>query len=316
MKVIEVIKKRSYLTNVYGVARSLLAIGTLSTLLFNSNTVLFYYGLENSLYIQCNSITSISIFCILKENLILAKVISIIILSVVAVGILPRLTGILHWWITYSVSVSCYIIDGGDQIAAILAFFLIPVTLVDSRWNHWQYDNSQNNYYSSVVAYFSTLMIKIQVAVIYFHAAIGKLYVDEWLNGTALYYWLYSQSFGAPDWIITIVSPLLRSPVFITFLTWFVLALELMLAVSIFYKNIKVKRALFYLGILFHFSILIVHGLFSFFFSMATALIFLLIYPQIKNPNELLKINSYGTRCFNSIFRFFNLVSFSAQKNK
>lgn len=110
--------KNSYLSNVYGIARTLLAIGTLSTLLFNKKSTLFLYGLENDLQVEPTSITKISLFFLI-DNYNIALSISIFILLLVITGIYPRLTGVFHWWVSYSLSVSSYLVDGGDQIAAL-----------------------------------------------------------------------------------------------------------------------------------------------------------------------------------------------------
>jgi len=47
------------------------------------------------------------------------------------------ITGALHWYVAYSFINSATVIDGGDHIASILAFLLLPVTLTDTRKWHW-----------------------------------------------------------------------------------------------------------------------------------------------------------------------------------
>lgn len=275
--------KNSYLSNVYGIARTLLAIGTLSTLLFNKKSTLFLYGLENDLQVEPTSITKISLFFLI-DNYNIALSISIFILLLVITGIYPRLTGVFHWWVSYSLSVSSYLVDGGDQIAALLTFFLIPITLLDRRKNHWSRPITLN-YTPSLFLFFTTILLKLQVAIIYFHAGIAKLFVPEWLNGSAVYYWFNSQNFGAPQWFLYLADPFLRSPFIITMITWGTMFFEIILFASIFIQNFRIKKYLFWSGITFHFLILLVHGLFSFFFSMSGALILLLIYPTLNSVN-------------------------------
>jgi len=37
--------------------------------------------------------------------------------------------------------------------------------------------------------------------VVYFHAATAKLAMEEWLNGTVLYYWLNDPVVGLSNWL-------------------------------------------------------------------------------------------------------------------
>lgn len=69
------------INNTFGIARTLLAIGTLLTLLLNSNMVLFSESVLNQ---KTNFSQSYGIFYLLKDNLILAKIISITFLTVIA----------------------------------------------------------------------------------------------------------------------------------------------------------------------------------------------------------------------------------------
>jgi len=81
--------------------------------------------------------------------------------------------------------------------------------------------------------------------------------VEEWKNGTAVYYWFGDSVFGLNEVMLKLITPLLKSPIFITFFTWGVIALELMLALSIFgVKNKKLSftsviRYLFWINQLF-----------------------------------------------------------------
>lgn len=143
-----------YWTNYLGLSRSLLALGMLLTLFFNSNDILFSHGINNDYFLKCNFINSLSIYCLIKHTL-LAKYISILILFSVSIGIYPRLTCIFHWWITYSFATSAYIIDGGDQIASILTFLLIPICLLDRRKWHWSKNYYKHNFLEKNIAFFT-----------------------------------------------------------------------------------------------------------------------------------------------------------------
>lgn len=274
----------NYWTNYVGLSRTVLALGTLLTLLFNSSDTLFTFGLQNEISYNCNNLNIISLYC-LTGNVMLTKAISIIVLLLVIIGIRPQWTCIPHWWVTYSFTVTSYAIDGGDQVTSILTFLLIPICLTDNRISHWkrnEADPSTVSFYRKTIAFFAFTMIQIQVAFIYFNAAVGKFTVPEWLNGTAVYYWSTNQLFGLNDNIQFLFMYLLKNPFGITFVTWGVLVFELFLFSCIFIKNKKVKEFAWIAGIVFHFAIIVFHGLISFFFAMFSALTLFLV---AKNRN-------------------------------
>lgn len=202
------------------------------------------------------------------------------------IGYYPRITCLFHWWITYSFATTSYAVDGGDQIASIITLFLIPICIFDKRKWHWSIDNYNHNFYAKSIAYFSYLLISIQVFVIYFHAAVGKFFVEEWVNGTALYYWFYNSFFGMNDYLVPIMNPILKSPIFITILTWGVLVLELSLSFGIFYKKNRTKLIFCVIGIFFHFFIMLFHGLASFFLIMSATLILFFIAKNYNFQNR------------------------------
>ena len=281
MSKIDNLINHKYWTNYLGLARTLLGFATLLTLLSNSQNTLFRFGIKDENNIKCSGTNNFSIFCIVN-NLDIAIIVSCFILFFVIIGIYPRLTAIFHWWITYSFATSSYAVDGGDQIASILTLILIPLCLFDKRKWHWQKDLYFHSYYEKVIAFFSYLLICLQVFVIYFHAATGKFAVGEWVNGTALYYWFYNSFFGLKDNLKPFFNIILKSPILITLSTWSVLILELILAFGIFYRGRKIRFFMCFLGILFHFFIALVHGLISFFLIMSGALI---IYFLAKDYN-------------------------------
>lgn len=266
-------------SNSYGLARSVIAFGTLSTFIFNSTVILFRPGVGMEKVPICSYYNSYSIFCLLSDHLELARIIAIIILISVAIGWRPRITGLLHWYVSYSFSSTATVMDGGDHITSIITFILIPLTLTDSRKWHWgKVVTENNNLYlsSSIIGYFSLWIIKIQVAIIYLNSAVAKIGVPEWKNGTALYYWLTHVTFGVDNWMLPLVYPLITNSVSVTLLTWSVILFEFILFAGLFASD-KSKRWLLILGIMFHFLIILAHGLFSFFFAMSGALMLYLI---------------------------------------
>ncbi len=274
--------------NSYNLGRTILAMGTLLTMLTNSNYTLFgnQFILSNT-----NSIYEYTLFNLFENNLIIAKIISIIVLFIVILGYYPKITGILQFYITFSFFVACDIIDGGDHIASNLTLLLVPITLLDNSKNHWFKKRTTKQTFSQLIYYSSYLLIRIQVCVIYFHAFLGKFSVEEWLNGTDTYYWFTHTYFGINDIFVDYIKYFLSFPITVTLITWGTLFFEFLLSSALFMKrDNKIRYYLLIIGILFHFSIFIIHGLASFFFTMSAALILYLIPFDIDYTLQQIKI--------------------------
>src|SRR5207302_185206 len=159
-------------TNVYGVARTMLALATAATLITSSTETLFRPALGFPGVPACVGAGRLSFFCLIpRADLALAQAIAAAILLVVASGWRPRLTGVPHWWISYSFAVSATIPDGGDQVTQILALLLVPVTLTDPRGWHWQSAPQTARPIASLVAWSALFVARLQVAGIYFAIA-------------------------------------------------------------------------------------------------------------------------------------------------
>lgn len=284
-------------TNVVGLSRSIIALGTLLTLLFSStDTLLHKVGDEylNPLLNPIAPINKFNFFVILGlENFLISKIIAILILSIIISGYYIKITSILHWWITISFFLFSSVIDGGDQIASIITFFLIPLCLTDNRKNHWNYQVKKNSPIN-IFGIFSIYIIRIQIAVVYLHASTGKFIVEEWANGTALYYWFNHSFFGSVDFLLPFINYVLTSKWVISLCTYGILIFELLLFLGLT-ASIKYRKRILIAGLLFHFLIIFFHGIFSFFFSMAGSLI-LFLYPTYKHLNFKL--------CLKKIFSF------------
>ena len=271
------ISNTSIHTNKLGLARSLLAFGTLSSFLFNDANLLFNAAGKKTDTNATTQELAYTLFNLLGENnLILAKIICVLILLFIISGIYPKLTCIPHWYISWSYFNSTAIIDGGDQITTILTFLLIPICLTDTRKNHWLNltalsEKSSIKYYN-ILNYAFYIVIRVQICLLYFEAAIGKFKVEEWNDGTAVYYWLNQTWFGAPNYIKPLVDIVTENSYGVAFLTWGTIIFELILFMGLFMSQSR-GRILLFMGISFHFSFLILFGLFSFYFAMAGALV-------------------------------------------
>ena len=267
--------------NTYALFRSLLGFSTLLVLLFNSTDILFSYSANN---VTCENVYIPTAFCFAKEysiNFEIIRYLMIFILTLVVIGWRPRFTGLFHWYICYSIQTLALTIDGGEQIATVLSFLILPVTLLDSRRNHWNIKKNNNESFTKkTVLFYIMTIIKIQVFIIYLNAALERLKNKEWAEGTAIYYFFSDPVFGLPEYQLNLMNPLLESN-FIVVITWLVTIFELFLAASII-SNIRIKRIALVLGILFHIGIIFSIGIVSFGLIMISALI-IYLHPVQQN---------------------------------
>jgi antimicrobial peptide system SdpB family protein len=276
----------------------MIAFGTFLTLAFSETSTLFRPAAGVPGVPICNGPSRVSLFCILGEqHLELGRWISVALLLFVMSGWRPRLTGLLHWWVSFSLPAAAVVVDGGDQVASVLTLLLIPVTLTDKRRWHWQSTEvvpevSSGQMLANLLAASALWVIRLQMAGIYFHAFVAKFSVPEWVNGTALYYWLEDPNFGASPWLRPFLDPLLIHAASVCFLTWSVLILEVFLTMGLVISR-RHWSALLWSGFALHSGIALVHGLVSFGFAMFGGLI---LYLRPTNREYRLPVIPFGFR--------------------
>ena len=269
-------------TNVYGLARTIIAASTALTLIATSPDAMWSPFFEGQLGpLGCDGIRgSISLFCIVPPDYLdIAHRTAILILALVASGWRPRITGLLHWWVSFSILASATR-DGGDQVAALMTLLLIPWTLTDPREWHWQRAvvDTAASARKLFVAHAARVLVRLQVMVVYLHSAVTKFAVNEWLDGTAVYYWFHDPIVGASPALEPLLFPLARSGA-VNALTWGAIAVEIALVLGLIAPR-RFWRPLFWLGVLFHVGIAVGLGLSSFSLAMIGALLLYLRPPE------------------------------------
>ncbi len=277
----------------FGLGRALIASSFFLTLLLNDVHDIFRPVLGIDQVPMCGGLGSAAgIFCILRDHLELARWIAIAILGLVIIGWRPRYTGVLHWWVNFSFISSAPLIDGGEQAATVVTFFLIPLALTDPRKWHWSHVESlpETEYSDArrITALTSYQLARVQIAAIYLHAAVGKCAVREWQNGTALYYWFTDPVFGAPPYLQPIIRPLILNGFTLAFMNWGAIVLEFLLFAALFMSK-PWRRFMLVIGVLFHVAIGLIHGLTSFSLIMIGALIVYLLPDDEANPEASAK---------------------------
>ncbi len=263
-------------TNVYGLARTLLALGTLLTLITNDmeDLVPRVAGLPEPPI--CTGALRAGMFCLFpRSHLEIARFICVVLLLVIATGWRPRITGVVHWFVSLSFQVGASSLDGGDQVTAVLTLLLLPLTLTDGRkwhWDAWVEDpNDRWLPTKRLFAQTSLWLCRLQVAGIYFHAAVAKCATPEWSNGTALFYWLSHPLYGVASWAKPVMMPILTHST-VALMTWGVIATEFALMAGLLAAK-RYWRYLLVLGLSLHIGIALMQGLVTFCFAMSAALI-------------------------------------------
>lgn len=263
-----------------GLARTLLALGTLGTLLATDPAVLMSPLANGVLPPVCQGVARAGVWCV-TPDLTVGRWLSIALLLLAASGWRPRITAIGHWYVSWSLIANVTIQDGGDQVTAVLTLLLLPICLTDPRRWHWQPPAAGDRPAAQpeparIVARIALLLIQIQVAVLYLHASVAKLGVAEWADGTALYYWSRHPSYGSPPWLRPVSDLVTHSPVGVAAITWGSVALEFALALAIVLRP-AARRPLLVAGLLFHGLIALDMGLVSFGAAMSAALLLYLL---------------------------------------
>ncbi|GAB3807247.1 sporulation-delaying protein SdpB family protein [Virgibacillus kimchii] len=288
-------EKQPLWTNVYGFARTLLAGSLALLLLFNPTQTFFRPGAGIPEYPLCGG--NLSVFCYVPNDFFyfeLIRWIFIILLLIIASGWRPRITGVLHFYITYSFYTTALTLDGGEQANVALTLLLIPLTLTDKRKWHWQRSEIPNTSSKAYMFAFITglctyFAIRFQVAIIYLNAAYSKVTGEYWIDGTAVYYFLQDTLLGISENLGNMLFPLLETP-FVVIPTWGTVILEFLLFAALFTPK-KYWKWFLVSGLAFHFMIALVIGLFNFAIVMFAALIlFLRPLEQTFNFHQVLQV--------------------------
>lgn len=302
-------------TNVYGLARTLLALATALTLSINDANTFFRPSSSSMTYPNCEG--NISIFCVVPTDYLyldIVRWISVILLLVVASGWRPRITGVIHWWITYSLFVSALTLDGGEQVGAVLTFLLLPITITDPRKWHWKRDDnsidiSDKQLSMRIISHVSIIAIRFQVAILYFHATIAKLFSHEWVDGTAVYYYMNNPMLGLPSYLYKIVEPVIASSMVVV-PTWGTLILQTLLFAAFFTPKRYWKYFLF-IALVFHETIAVMMGLISFSITMSAALI-LYLRPS---EEDFIILHKLGFLVKGRFGKLIDIIQFKFKKN-
>lgn len=203
---------------------------------------------------------------------------------VVLSGYFPRYTALLHVYLTFSLSTAIRLPDGGDEAAKIVTVFLAIICLADNRVNHWKISSGADSRLSPI-AWAGWLGIRIQFSWIYISAAVGKVSVPEWQDGTAVYYVTRQAFFGYAGPLSDFALTLTSIPLASIAATWGTIILEMTVAVLILLPR-NYRIAAVSLSMIFHIFIMVSIGLFSFGLAMISGIILALL-PDFKKKRNV-----------------------------
>jgi antimicrobial peptide system SdpB family protein len=261
-------------SRVIALARSGLALSQVLTLVFTPAAYLYEVPILGQPSTgQCTRfLENVSLFCVvggLPDDIV--QILMILGLIVVISGWLPRFTSILHFWLSYSFAHAVALPDGGDTVLVFTTFFLVFVCLPDARIWHW----SQSNSWSSArfgalqgISWAAHWALRFQVAYIYLHSALAKLSVENWSEGSALYYIVRGEFFGTANFFQGFVFLLTSIPIVALSLSWGTMIVECLIAVSLLSKQPVAQTAGFVACAMLHVGIIAFIGIWSFALAM------------------------------------------------
>lgn len=239
---------------------------SLSFLTFNSQRTIF--GLRSERGYAGAVLLHLSIFD-LSDYSRWGMWLAIVLLIGVLVGWHPRWSGLVYWWLAFSVFASGVVIEGGEQICTVVALLLVPLALADQRrsWHQPLAFDAQSSRLRDRLGLLSMFLIQTQTTIIYANSALAKLGQTTWLEGTAVYYFMQDSVFAPPGWLRPAKDAFFRWSWGSPLVTWTALPLEILLAVAPWMTSRRVRRTALVAAVCFHGVILIMFGLVSFFFA-------------------------------------------------
>lgn len=245
------------------IARSLIAVAQISLIVFTPYDARYPEIWQQGIGPNCEGIRQASMYCLAGDtpgHLIDGVIVTLLI--VIIIGPLPRYISLLHYWVTISISWSIGLPDGGESIAQAAVFFLIFVSLADTR--RWQWSKPTKVRSSlTPIAWAGTIALRLQMAWVYLNASIAKTSVPEWVEGSAVYYVSRDPYFGVAGPLEPFLLGLLEIPVFALIASWGAIIIEFVIAICLLW-SIKTGKIAFIGSLFLHIAFIVVIGLWSF----------------------------------------------------
>mgnify|MGYP001609623291 CR=1 FL=1 len=209
----------------------------------------------------------------------------VVIALLYSVGLWPRLIGLLHWVMIWSLQERNPLLgDGGDNFMRIVLLFLVLANTGAHFSPHAGPGPPRPGFRREIraVAHNAAVLIIIaQLAFLYMSTGLYKAMGELWQNGTALYYILRVRDFSWPG----VAEYLYRNPFLVVLGTYGTVLFEVTFAPLLL--NRWTRYIMILSGVAFHTAIALVMGLVTFGWSMLS------IYPLLLTDNEYLRSKSW-----------------------
>jgi antimicrobial peptide system SdpB family protein len=214
----------------------------------------------------CRAAGGLSMFCVVPGiNDTVIKWIIVLLLIVIVSGFLPLATSIIHAWISLSISTGIGLPDGGEQVAQVLCLIIPFLYIVHPISNGWKSQSKRpTNGTALAVSTAGWRLLAIQFAFIYLESGISKLSVDDWQNGSAMYYVFRDPSFGSSGWIGEIALYFSDLPLVTALITWGTIVGEVAIGVCILIAGNRTRLISVIMIVALHVGIIVTIGLWSF----------------------------------------------------
>lgn len=217
-------------------------------------------------------LTKLSLFYVLSDNPEAARILGICSCILAIWGVAGGVGIVGVTWIYFSLHNTGIVPDGGDQIG-LNASLICTILIVAKNLQRSPGRRFNVGYY---LAFYSFFLLKVQVAFLYINASVAKIRVDNWVNGTEVFYDLVSPFFGLTGLREEIISPLLEFPFLVFIVTWGTIAFELFIGISVFASS-KWKAVAIVMVLILHGGIAILMGITSFSLVITTVALYALL---------------------------------------
>lgn len=244
--------------------RSLIAVAQILTLTFTPWERLTPQIVNTPQSPVCRGASSAALFCLAPADRPgVGIAVAIAVLVLVCAGIVPRVVSFAHAWVSYSIAVSLGLPDGGEQVAQVVSILLVGVSIADGRWIAWRRAPRPAKSSLLGVAFAAWWVLRLQMAGVYLQSGIAKLGVEDWVNGSAMYYVVRDSSFGASGPVGELMEAVTATPVGVAVLTWGTILGEVALAVLLL-SGPRARRVALGIAVALHVGIIASIGLWSF----------------------------------------------------
>ncbi|AKK02483.1 hypothetical protein CEPID_03015 [Corynebacterium epidermidicanis] len=257
--------------------RRSIALSLMLTLIFTPVEFLITPSAVNLEPLRCEgTLKKALFFCIVPvEFLTLGKWVAVVLCGLVIVGKYLFLSSLILFWISSTMFHMIPTSDGGEQIALCLSTLLLIYSLGGLAETFKKRIGFKSRG-AEAWHYVWHLMIKIQMAVVYFQAGIAKLGVESWADGSEIYYDLLNPMFGATGWRLKLAMLIVDYDFILLAITWGTISAEVFISYAIFGGD-SAKKVALTLAVLLHSSIAIFLGIVSFSIVMIGGAIYALL---------------------------------------